>query len=82
MKKLTVAFLTIILAISLCACGGENIEKDILGDWYNANDDTVVTFTFTEEKCELHRQSQYHLLTIRINLAQYLNTHISMASCA
>lgn len=37
----------------MCACGGENIEKDILGDWYNANDDTVVTFTFTEEKCEL-----------------------------
>ena len=33
LTKLTVALLTLVMAFSLCACGGKSLEKDIVGTW-------------------------------------------------
>lgn len=56
MKKFMVALISMVLMISLTACGGsKNTNPDLIGDWnmYDTSGNVIVEFTFTDKQMSM-----------------------------
>ena len=44
MKKLASVLLVLLMVLSFAACGKKSVEKQLVGSWYESDEDVVLTF--------------------------------------